>query len=97
LTETVPYRFRGGRDSASPTGGLVMDAKGALYGTTSGGGDPGCTPVADCGTALKLAPPPAGGIKWIKSDQCSKDALNLGIRCASHHGDNFSSVFHDSL
>ena len=27
--------------------------------------------------------------------QCSKDGLNLNIRCAPDHGDNFCRVFHD--
>jgi hypothetical protein len=29
--------------------------------------------------------------------QCSKDGLNLNIRCAPDHGDNFCRVFHDNL
>jgi hypothetical protein len=29
--------------------------------------------------------------------QCSKDDLNLNIRCTPDHGNNFCGVFHDSL
>jgi hypothetical protein len=29
--------------------------------------------------------------------QCLKDDLNLGIQCPPDHGDDFCSVFHDSL
>ncbi len=36
-TETVLYAFKSGTDGARPRGGLVFDAKGALYGTTSAG------------------------------------------------------------
>jgi uncharacterized repeat protein (TIGR03803 family) len=37
-TETVLYSFRGGLDGGGPASGLVMDAHGALYGTTPSGG-----------------------------------------------------------
>jgi uncharacterized repeat protein (TIGR03803 family) len=49
-TETVLHSFTGPPDGASPTG-LLYD-RGALYGTTSGGGDPTC----QCGTVYKLSP-----------------------------------------
>jgi hypothetical protein len=29
--------------------------------------------------------------------QCSKDGLDLSVRCTPDHGDNFCGVFHDSL
>jgi len=37
-TYTILHTFKGGNDGAGPTGGLLRDAKGDLYGTTSGGG-----------------------------------------------------------
>jgi uncharacterized repeat protein (TIGR03803 family) len=37
-TETVLYRFTGGKDGGEPNGGLVFDAQGNLYGTTAIGG-----------------------------------------------------------
>jgi uncharacterized repeat protein (TIGR03803 family) len=40
-TEKVLYSFSGGADGGSPSGGLVMDAAGNLYGTTLGGGASG--------------------------------------------------------
>jgi uncharacterized repeat protein (TIGR03803 family) len=46
--ETVLYTFAGGADSFMPEGGLVMDAKGNLYGTTYGGG------TANPGTVFKV-------------------------------------------
>jgi uncharacterized repeat protein (TIGR03803 family) len=49
-TQTVLYTFTGQPDGATPNGGLVMDAKGNLYGTTFSGGSFGG------GTAFKLMP-----------------------------------------
>ena len=37
--EVTLYDFTGGTDGASPTGGLIADAQGNLYGTTQEGGD----------------------------------------------------------
>ena len=39
--ETVLYSFTGGNDGGSPIGGVILDSKGNLYGTTSGGGASG--------------------------------------------------------
>ena len=36
--EKVRYTFTGGTDGANPTGGVIRDASGNLYGTTQGGG-----------------------------------------------------------
>jgi uncharacterized repeat protein (TIGR03803 family) len=49
--ENILYRFEGGRDGAYPTAGLLLDARGALYGTTSSGGD-----KLGHGTVFKLMP-----------------------------------------
>jgi hypothetical protein len=37
-TETVPYHFTGGSDGDLPLSGLLMNAKGNLYGATEIGG-----------------------------------------------------------
>jgi len=57
-SETVLYRFRGGRDGAQPYGGLTGDAAGNLYGTTAAGGDRMCSGSygPGCGTVFKLEP-----------------------------------------
>jgi uncharacterized repeat protein (TIGR03803 family) len=57
----VLYSFHGKKDGAFPTGGLVADGDGNLYGTTQAGGGRGnCTTggVEDsgCGTVFKIAP-----------------------------------------
>jgi uncharacterized repeat protein (TIGR03803 family) len=59
--ETVLYRFNGGSDGMGPTGQLVFDTSGNLYGTTVRGG---IGTLNDCGTVFKLAPSPEG---WTKS------------------------------
>ena len=43
-------------DGAGPTGGLIMDSAGNLYGTTQGGGDTRCGDLSSsgCGTVFKL-------------------------------------------
>lgn len=38
-SESIPYAFSGHGDGADPTGGLILDASGNLYGATIGGGD----------------------------------------------------------
>jgi uncharacterized repeat protein (TIGR03803 family) len=47
--ETVLYTFRGGNDGEQPMAGLIVDGKGNLYGTTSGGGN-------TMGTVFKVSP-----------------------------------------
>jgi len=49
-SETVLYTFTGGTDGGIPLAGLIRDAKGNLYGTTSSGGN-GILPA---GTVFKL-------------------------------------------
>jgi hypothetical protein len=56
--------FYGGIDGSGPTGSLVFDAAGNLYGTTSLGGTGRCTLEFDlvgCGTVFELSPKAGGG------------------------------------
>jgi uncharacterized repeat protein (TIGR03803 family) len=54
-TETVLHNFQAGADGKNPYGGVTMDAKGNLYGTTVAGGSGGsCANGDGCGTIFKL-------------------------------------------
>jgi len=53
--ETVLYNFTGGTDGANPSAGLVLDAKGNLYGAAINGGDVSCAlSSTGCGVVFKL-------------------------------------------
>jgi uncharacterized repeat protein (TIGR03803 family) len=54
---SIQYSFAGGKKGSLPSGGLVIDATGNLYGITQVGGDPNC----QCGLVYKLTPKPTGG------------------------------------
>jgi hypothetical protein len=54
-TETVLYNFQGGNDGAGPTSQLVVDKRGDIDGTTTGGGS------ASAGTVFQLVPAAGGG------------------------------------
>lgn len=51
---TMMYSFLGGTDGYCPSGGVIRDAAGNLYGTTYQGGDPICSADQSCGTVFKL-------------------------------------------
>jgi uncharacterized repeat protein (TIGR03803 family) len=62
-SEHVLYSFKGGNDGANPNGGLVFDAKGNMYGTTSWGGSTTVcvyTGFVGCGTVFRLNPSSSG-------------------------------------
>ncbi|MGA2736693.1 MAG: choice-of-anchor tandem repeat GloVer-containing protein [Bryobacteraceae bacterium] len=61
---TTLYTFTVGSAGWDPSGNLVRDANGALYGVTSGGGgvSPFCTD--GCGVVFQLAPPAVSGGAW---------------------------------
>jgi hypothetical protein len=64
-TEKILHSFTGAPDGADPNGGLVLDSKGAVYGTTYYGGDANqeCGTVG-CGTVFKVGPPAKQGEGW---------------------------------
>jgi uncharacterized repeat protein (TIGR03803 family) len=69
-TKTVLHRFARFEGGTNPFGGLVFDAAGNLYGTTSAGGRgadvcPAGLFYAGCGVVFKLAPNPDG--TWAKT------------------------------
>ena len=66
--EKVLYSFQGVPDGATPTGAMVFDKAGNLYGATLYGGastyDNG---PGQCGTVYKLAPPATKGGAWTET------------------------------
>jgi uncharacterized repeat protein (TIGR03803 family) len=70
-TETVLYSFGNGNDGVGPTGSLIMDAAGNLYGTTNGGG------IHGVGTVFELSPSQDGG--WEETVLYSFDSINDGF------------------
>lgn len=64
--ESVIHRFDG-TDGEAPYAGLLIDAQGNLFGTTSVGGESGCvnaTPPT-CGVVFGLKPPLSAGSAWL--------------------------------
>jgi uncharacterized repeat protein (TIGR03803 family) len=55
------YAFQGGNDGIDPSGYLVFDPEGNLYGTTEYGGE------AQGGTVYQLKAPPDKGGAWAES------------------------------
>ena len=53
--ETVLHSFTGGKHGGYVTSGLIIDAKGNLYGTAVLGGDLKCDYPGGCGVVFKLA------------------------------------------
>ncbi len=58
--ETVLYSFQGGSDGSHPNGNLLVDSKGALYGSEGN-------------TVFKLTPPVPPGSQWTKTNLFSVD------------------------
>jgi len=67
-TETIIHGFTGRGDGDDPLGGMVFDAAGNLYGTTSAGGSGGS------GTVFELSPTSSG--TWTEKVLYSFDAKN---------------------
>jgi len=55
---TLIYSFQGGTDGAHPSGGLIADGRGNLYGATLDGG------LTNSGTVFELSPPTGGATSW---------------------------------
>lgn len=68
-TESVLWNFGNGSDGNSPEAGLIMDAGGNLYGTTTGGGTYAQSgPYENLyGTVFELSPPATIGGSWTES------------------------------
>jgi len=70
-TKTTIHNFASGADGAVPFGRLLIDGSGAVFGTTSQGGNSQCGDgigdVIGCGTVFKLVPPAPGRTAWTKT------------------------------
>jgi len=55
-SETALYNFTGQSDGGLPTGRLVFDSAGNLYGGTYYGGTPDCEYNSGCGVLYELSP-----------------------------------------
>jgi uncharacterized repeat protein (TIGR03803 family) len=64
--ETVLHIFSGGKDGANPRAGLILDASGNLYGTTSQGGIAADCDGKGCGVVFELSPTSGGG--WAEKE-----------------------------
>jgi hypothetical protein len=68
-TEKTLYGFKGDTDGANPNGGLVLDGKGVIYGTTLIGGNQLCNfgnGNVGCGVVFRLAPPVNRDAAWAE-------------------------------
>jgi hypothetical protein len=67
-TEKVLHGFKGNTDGANPNGGLVLDSKGNVYGTSYfGGNQSGPCGSIGCGTAFELKPPTTKSGAWTET------------------------------
>ncbi len=71
--ETVLHTFLGGTDSRNPSGPLIFDSSGVLYGTTFGSYNEA---GPDFGGVFKLTPPQAGHTVWTHTVLHSFDGKN---------------------
>jgi uncharacterized repeat protein (TIGR03803 family) len=62
--ESVLYAFQGGTDGSYPSGNLLLDGTGNIYGTTIYGGTGTDCGNSGCGTVFELSP--NGGESWTK-------------------------------
>lgn len=73
--EQILYAFGGGPDGGAPIGGVTIDAKGNLYGTTHSGGDANC----NCGVVYELIRGRRGA--WTQSILHSFTGIPQGYQC----------------
>jgi uncharacterized repeat protein (TIGR03803 family) len=89
--KTILYSFQPDvvpGDGAGPRAGLMFDASGDLYGTTSGGGD---TAGCHCGTVFKLSPRSDG--QWSETNVFAFDGLNGADPISSVLLDSSGNIF----
>jgi len=70
--ETILFQFKGkgANDASSPSGGVILDNAGNVYGVSAYGGTGDCVLLgtsAGCGTVYKLSPPAKKGDPWTET------------------------------
>lgn len=87
--EQVVYSFKGGTDGATPTMDSLVAANGALYGTTSAGGDSSCDvgQAVGCGVVFSVKPPRAEHVLHRFGSKAGDGAAPMGRLVES--GGNF--------
>jgi hypothetical protein len=60
--EKLLYQFQNGSDGAVPSGSLVVDSEGNLYGVTQDAAGYPCTAL--CGNVFEISPPASNGGAW---------------------------------
>jgi uncharacterized repeat protein (TIGR03803 family) len=85
--EAILYRFHG-TDGWEPTGRLVADRKGALYGTTFFGTGTACGGDG-CGTVFKLSPSASGYTETVLYNFAGADGQGPGGLLLGPHGTLF--------
>ncbi len=88
-TESVLWSFAGNSDGVAPTGTLVFDSAGNLYGTATGGG------ANSAGTVFELSPSQSG---WTETTLYSLDQNEEGYEpfggvALDQHGNIFGATF----
>jgi uncharacterized repeat protein (TIGR03803 family) len=66
-TENMLYNFPGGSRGSAPSGGLLSDSEGNLYGTVRAGGNPNSDCFEGCGLVFELSPPTGAGNPWVET------------------------------
>lgn len=76
--ETILYSFTGGNDGGQPIGGVTLDAKGNVYGTTNvGGGSANCG--SGCGVVFELIRGKKG--TWTEAVLHAFTGIPSGYQC----------------
>lgn len=75
--ETILYNFAGTPDGAYPSGGVIFDAAGNLYGATNYGGA-NVNSFTSGGTVYELSPPKKGGSQWTETILFDFSSSNAG-------------------
>jgi uncharacterized repeat protein (TIGR03803 family) len=99
-TEKVLYGFASGTDGANPNGGLVLDSKDDIYGTTFGGGNESVPcGTGGCGTVFELKPPATKGGAWTEKvlHRFKRDTSDGGNPMAGIRLDGLGSLYGATL